>query len=411
MINKVIEKFFVLGTTYFYRSWKTTSVFAELIPQAQVLAKKEGRPLKLKVFACSTGEECLTFAFALLAMGIENFRILGTDINQQFLDEATQMGYQRENFERLPDELRSQILKQYFTATEEGYAIKDKAFFGSRLRYQFADITKPLPKDLPQDFAPPYDMISCQNILMYLNPKSIPKLYQSLMSLVSDRGQFILVDKDFSHRTLRKNLKKRPFFFVNEHLLQILPQATPKPEVLDLVKNRLKKSPTFALVTQFCDNVNWSPAKKHIWLKKQLQNPGNHSLLYKLSGLTLIEMGQREQARKIFRGALYEFPAILDFYLLLAQTEKKLNRVKSFDYWNLLIKATKILFQDFQQETLRESLNLFQGALQLNPDEWLGYYLLAFQLFRYGEVLKRQNQPLIEYEKFLEQCVQEFSIL
>jgi hypothetical protein len=65
-VNVLVNKFYTLGTTCFYRDFPFLKSMTPYWPPLRARAEKEGRPFRIKVFACSTGEEVITYAVELL---------------------------------------------------------------------------------------------------------------------------------------------------------------------------------------------------------------------------------------------------------------------------------------------------------------------------------------------------------
>ncbi|QGU32594.1 CheR family methyltransferase [Thermochromatium tepidum] len=84
--------------TYFYREPAHFDYLRE-----HVLPDYRGRELRLWSAACSTGEEVYTLAMVLSdALGMGDWRVLGTDISQRVLEQARQGIYPLERARHLP---------------------------------------------------------------------------------------------------------------------------------------------------------------------------------------------------------------------------------------------------------------------------------------------------------------------
>ncbi|MBN2145563.1 MAG: hypothetical protein JW774_13190 [Candidatus Aureabacteria bacterium] len=411
-IEKIIGNFFVLGTTYFYRSWKSLSVFQEYLADIKTQAGKENRPVKFKIFACSTGEEVLTFALSLLDNGISDFTILGTDINSKFIETAKKMVYPRECFERLPEKLRKHILTDYFIKTSDGYAIKDKDFFSKRIFYQVADITKPLPQDLPQEIAPPYDLISCQNIFLYLNPKIIPSLYHDITQLLSENGLFILSDKTYDHFSLKQyQSKSKPILHINKYLVKACPNNFSLHDLKENLEKINKDATTYPSIKQYYEISGSNYQERNKWLESLLKKPGNHELIYLLQCHNLLEHGYFKKARECALNNIFHSPYLYQNYKLLHEAECQLKQNKNEKYIFSIMKGVEIFYSTKSTDSIRKALNLFQDAIKLNPDNPLAFYVLAYQFIYFANNLKKGNTLLIEYEPYLNQAYKNFSYI
>ena len=411
-VEEVIEKFFVLGTTYFYRCWNSIGMFGNYLGDIREKAKKEMRPLKVNVFACSTGEEVLTFAFALVDIGITDFRILGSDINNKFIETAKKMSYSRESFERLPQELRKHLLQKYFTWTPSGYEIKDKEFFSKRIEYRVLDITKPLPSDLPLELAPPYDIVSCQNIFMYLNSQILKDLYDSILNMVSDYGLFIVSDKYYDHYLLsvgRPHLRK--LLQVNKYIAKIYPESLSKEKVLSELEIMQKNGFSTESVRQFDALSEKSLEEKKDWYRKVLKQPGNHEITVYNAGKNLIALKQYAEAAEILTKGIYEYPYLLDNYKLLSEAEKNAGNGDKASYVGLIIKGIDALYRvsNSDPEVMQRALTIYQRALKYDRQELLGYYVLGAQLLHHANVMKRENAFPVDYELYYNQAFKNFN--
>ena len=410
IIDDIIEKFFVLGTTYFFRSWSTIGRFAEYLPAAVNQAVTNKRPLKINVFACSTGEEILTFAIALLDKGIDHFKILGSDINSRFIETAKKMTYPHESFERLPQTLRKSILSRYFIKTPHGYEIKNKMFFSERIEYRVLDITKDLPQDLPFDFLPPYDLISCQNIFLYLNALTVPDLYEKILNMIGPNGLFILVDKYYDHYGLYKQASNRKILHYNKHIVKVLPPETTPEQITEESRKINAVNFSFESARQFYEMSGMSFKEKNDWLEALIREyPGNHEAFYSLAGKNLIEMGEFKKAVEFIQEGILRSPYLLDNYTLLAEAYKQLKNPVMYNYVFSVKNAIDLLYKSPSQEALQETLHLYHRALKMNPKDPLGYYSLGYQLFRYGQNMKKNNFPLVDYELFFNQAFRNFN--
>lgn len=219
LLGLIVDKFFMLGNTCFYRDWKVIGTFKEYLPQLKTRLEKEKQPFKIKVFACSTGEEVITYAIDLLEYGITNFTILGSDINQASLDFAREMKYSNNSFRSLPLSTQEKI-KKYFTLNKDLdiWQLKDPDFFKDRIKYIEHNILDNLPKNLDPQFAPPYSLISILNVLLYLDDSAIQKKKKYWLNLLVPNGILIIHDQKYSilKRMLDTEWSFENFFIVNE---------------------------------------------------------------------------------------------------------------------------------------------------------------------------------------------------
>ncbi|MCP4653754.1 MAG: hypothetical protein GY858_10300 [Candidatus Omnitrophica bacterium] len=220
LFSVLVDKFYMLSTTCFYRAWVAIDSAKPYILTAKKKALDKGRPFKAKVFACSTGEEVITYAIEFLEAGIRNFTILASDINDSSLRFAKNMKYSNASFEQLPLHAQKK-LRKYFEKNKQLniWEPKDPDFFETRIKFINHDILNDLPGNLDKNFAPPYDLVSILNVLLYLENDAIQgkKNYWKKL-LYRDGGILILHDKN--HSILRRKLGDKwgfdNFFIVSD---------------------------------------------------------------------------------------------------------------------------------------------------------------------------------------------------
>jgi len=156
-----LYKELLIGVTSFFRNPDAMDVFmkkglTELIHQAN------NRELRFWVTACSTGEEAYTIAIlakeAMESLGVSrDVKIFATDLDRDAIVRAGNGIYP----ESIAADLNPQLLGKYFYRKDENYQI------ARHIREMVVFAQHNLVKD------PPFtkiDMISCRNLLIYLQP-------------------------------------------------------------------------------------------------------------------------------------------------------------------------------------------------------------------------------------------------
>lgn len=199
LLNMTVNKFYLLSTTYFYRDFPHVKAYLDHLEPVKARLRQENRPFKAKVFACSTGEEVVSYAIELLEAGITDFTILGSDINEQGLRQAREFRYASAMIERLPLDTQQKI-KKYFRLNQAlgVWEPKDLEFFKSRIRYIRQDLLQELPGDLEARFAPPYDLVSIMNVLFYLDDPAVQARKDYWARITAPDGFLILHDFYYS---------------------------------------------------------------------------------------------------------------------------------------------------------------------------------------------------------------------
>ena len=184
--NELLFKELLIGVTNFFRDnpvWEQlkTEVIPSLLSQYP-----EGASLRAWVPACSTGEEAYTLAI-VFQEALKEFnspkpfklQIFATDLDVEAVSKARKAIYPNS----IITDISKEILKQYFVPVANGYQIGKVA----REMVIFAQ------QNLVMD--PPFtklDIISCRNLLIYLEPDLQNKLFPLFHYSLNSAGVLVL---------------------------------------------------------------------------------------------------------------------------------------------------------------------------------------------------------------------------
>jgi two-component system CheB/CheR fusion protein len=180
-----LGKEFLINVTRFFRDKEAfDAIRHEVIPS--ILGQKQpGDTVKIWVSACSTGEEVYSLAILLDEALEENripdltIKIFGTDIDKSNIEIASK-GYFPKAIE---GDVNPERLKKYFTRQNGGYLIANK------IRKQVVFAVHNVIKD------PPFiknDLVSCRNMLIYMNNALQQRVYTVLLFSVNMGGHIFL---------------------------------------------------------------------------------------------------------------------------------------------------------------------------------------------------------------------------
>ncbi len=175
---------FLIGITAFFRDVKAFDIIAKQVIPEIAENKQDGDILKIWVPGCSTGEEAYTLGilvseFLLTSTKKLTVRIFATDINTAALDVASKGRYTT----AIEKALSAERLQKYFTKQADTYSVT--AALREMLIFAHHDLVK----------NPPYcntDLISCRNLLIYMNPV-LQKKAIALMQFGINNGGFIFL--------------------------------------------------------------------------------------------------------------------------------------------------------------------------------------------------------------------------
>ncbi|MBZ4021783.1 hypothetical protein CKO11_04825 [Rhodobacter sp. TJ_12] len=154
----------LIGVTAFYRDPDAFDALRKQAIAQLVERSSQDKPLRVWVAGCASGEEAYTIAIelseALIAANKPlNFRVIATDVHRHSLDIASAGIYSNDQVRKVPQALRD----RYFTCGQNGWAVTHEL----RQRVIFSvhnALTDPPFLDL--------DLISCRNLLIYLNDEA-----------------------------------------------------------------------------------------------------------------------------------------------------------------------------------------------------------------------------------------------
>jgi two-component system, chemotaxis family, CheB/CheR fusion protein len=165
----------LIPVTTFFRDEKSFENLCETVLPAIVKSKTAGEAIRVWVAGCSTGEEAYSIAICfkeILGEGHERVQIFGTDLSEPAITKARSANYTKAE----TDNVTPQRLNEFFTKAHGGYqlhkSIRDMCVFA----------THNFLKD------PPFgkmDLISCRNVLIYMEPylqkKALTTFHYSLL--------------------------------------------------------------------------------------------------------------------------------------------------------------------------------------------------------------------------------------
>ena len=165
---KLLLKDLLINVTGFFRDPAACDELRDKVLAPLVQSKLDGGPLRVWVPACATGEEAYSLSILLLeqiAKSGKNFslRVFATDLDDEALGVA-RAGFYPEN---IAGDVGKDHLETFFVRKERGYQVKDA------LREVLTFATQNVITD------PPFsrmDLISCRNLLIYLNTDAQAKL-------------------------------------------------------------------------------------------------------------------------------------------------------------------------------------------------------------------------------------------
>jgi two-component system, chemotaxis family, CheB/CheR fusion protein len=166
----------LINVTSFFRNPEAFEVLKEKIFPPLVEHRAPDEPVRIWVVGCSTGEEAYSVAMAFTEFAGEGadhipVQVFATDINQKGIEKARAGLYSK----NIAEDVSPERLRRFFTEVEGGYRV------GKPLRDMCVFARQNVVAD------PPFlrmDLISCRNLLIYLEPvlqkQILPLLHYAL---------------------------------------------------------------------------------------------------------------------------------------------------------------------------------------------------------------------------------------
>ncbi len=188
--QKVIDAITTNETLFFRDSGPFELLKNKIIPELIDKRSKKSSGLfaiRIRIWSagCSTGQEIYSIAIVLKELLKDtskyNIRLLGTDISDSAIAQASQGIYNKFEIER---GLPKNILQKYFTREGNFWKVKDEiramcTFRKLNLMYPFKSIGK-------------FDIIFCRNVAIYFSIEDRKKLFRRLAEVLEKDGYLII---------------------------------------------------------------------------------------------------------------------------------------------------------------------------------------------------------------------------
>jgi two-component system CheB/CheR fusion protein len=183
-IKDALFKDLLISVTSFFRDSKVFNQLSKIVLPALLEKNADSKSIRIWSAGCSTGEEPYSLAialFELLGENDENFsiKIFASDISENSIAKARSGLYTKAQVSILPNP----IVDKYFTKKINGYQISDQ------IREVCVFATHNLLKDPP--FAK-MDLITCRNVLIYMDSFLQKKALATFHYALSDGGYLLL---------------------------------------------------------------------------------------------------------------------------------------------------------------------------------------------------------------------------
>jgi chemotaxis protein methyltransferase CheR len=186
-----LEAEITIGETFFFRYAEQFAALRDTILPEIIERKGSDRRLRIWSAGCATGAEPYSLAILvseLLGPRLEGWRttIVGTDINESFLDVARQARFGKWALRSMQPNERD---RYFLPGNGEQWQLRPQ--FRSLVRFERHNLLSLLDGTSPLEFSD-FDLILCRNVLIYFHPDMVTRVVQALRDCLSDKGWMLL---------------------------------------------------------------------------------------------------------------------------------------------------------------------------------------------------------------------------
>jgi len=171
--------------TFFFRESKHFDYLkANIIPE---INKNGFRKLRFWSAGCSTGEEPYTLAMVImdyLNTGINDWKILATDLSTKVLNMAKNGIYAQEKLREVPPEMRRKYFQKGMNIQSGFYKVKDN--IKEHIHFARLNLMEPFP------MKGPFDVIFCRNVMIYFDRSTQEELSRKFYAILRPGGFFFV---------------------------------------------------------------------------------------------------------------------------------------------------------------------------------------------------------------------------
>ncbi|KAA0259155.1 methyltransferase domain-containing protein [Deferribacter autotrophicus] len=332
-------KFFMLNNeTYFFRHKTQIDCILDYMKYAQNFK------VNILSFGCSSGEECYSLAIEFFLNNINNYEIIGIDIDDEALAQAKKGIYNIRSFRKFPEPYYS-----FFTKKNNNYIIKP--FLKEKIKFLNINLIK---EDISNYFENNYfNIILINNVLIYIDKRFIKIILEQLNKVLNENGKVFTTVEEY-------NLILESNIFIEDNSYD---NAFKKKNLEDLIKKEFRELYELTPILKNPESEQiYAFAKQYDNLNEQtlinlLQNENIPekicALYYSLFKKTFNPEFLKTFINKLIAfGYQYEAKKWLKTYILLINpTENDIN-----DYIELCIKA-----KDYEEavKMLEKKVSLF----------------------------------------------------
>jgi chemotaxis methyl-accepting protein methylase len=179
----------------FYRNHATFDLLRHDVVRALAAGARQG-PVRIWCAGCGCGEEAYTLAMLLADAGVDGV-VEATDVDAFALDAAARGTYDQAAIAELPADLAGRFLEAVPSRSGTAFRVCDAV--RARVRFSRHDLTSAAP---PSDLVGACDLVTCRNVLIYLQPEPRSHALQHVLAALAGEGVLVLGEAEWLPPTL-----------------------------------------------------------------------------------------------------------------------------------------------------------------------------------------------------------------
>ncbi|MGO4524576.1 CheR family methyltransferase [Microvirga sp. 2MCAF35] len=186
-----LEAEITIGETFFFRYAEQFAALRETILPEIIDRKRDTQRLRIWSAGCSTGAEPYSLAILVKEilgerLGTWRVSIVGTDINDSFLNLARQARFGKWALRSMPAAERD---RYFVDAGRDQWQVRPE--FRSLVRFEKHNLLSLLDGTSPLELTD-FDLILCRNVLIYFHPDIVVRIVESLRDRLTEDGWMLL---------------------------------------------------------------------------------------------------------------------------------------------------------------------------------------------------------------------------
>ncbi len=434
---KTLVSFLTVGETYFFRHFDVLE--KQILPRL-IRSHQHDKTLRIWSAGCSTGEEPYTIAMVLdhilPDLAEWKLQIVGTDININSLEYAREAVYRPWSLRSIND-----FYKEKYFRKKEGLYYIDSAI-RKMVRFEYLNLVDDCYPSL-QNETVDLDIIFCRNVTIYFEAETTIKVINRFYRCLKDKSYLavghaepssliydqyiaeifpdaVIYRKDASAKKemqYKTGIRTREEMFsgrrfqpsgdVTSNLAKLQTQIDKLSNTHDteeIAREESKKKKISEVPKKATENVpkekSETPAPKaDADETAEIKGRDFQSQEFMLfgEGIDQFQKKQFEEAEKIFKKLIAQFPSNGRGHYMIAHINANLDRIedaKKYCYLaiekdSLLIEAYYLLGLIFKEENaFDDSIKMLKKAIYINMNFVAGYYELAVNYFKLGDTVQ-----------------------